>query len=147
MPVQGDTNKLRLAVNQVAAKAMHFYKVIWQFLWVHKPEDLFNGENPFIVDAHYFFPQLVDTLTYLPHCNDLEAELESSDVRKIVMKALEVISFMAKEHDFAEFYSVESFTLFMRIVLPFLKATDGERETMESDPKEFCNLIDDVCGD
>ena len=65
--VNGDTNKLRQAANKVSAKAMHFYKVIWQYLWLHKPEDLFNGENAFIVDAHYFFPQLIDTLTYLPH--------------------------------------------------------------------------------
>lgn len=48
-------------------------------MWLHKPEDLFNGENAFIVDAHYFFPQLIDTLTYLPHVNDLEAVLDDSD--------------------------------------------------------------------
>ena len=51
--------------------------MIWQFLWLHKPEDIFNGENAFIVDAHYFFPQIVDTLTYLPHVNDLDSVLDN----------------------------------------------------------------------
>lgn len=51
----GDTVKLRNLVNQVTCKALHFYKVVWQYLWLHKPDDLFDGENAFIVDAHYFF--------------------------------------------------------------------------------------------
>jgi len=34
---------------------MHFYKIVWQFLWLHKPTELFDGENAFVVDAHYFF--------------------------------------------------------------------------------------------
>lgn len=54
---------------------------MWQYLWLLRPVDLFNGLNSFIVDAHYFFPQLVDTLTYLPHVQSLEDELESADIR------------------------------------------------------------------
>ena len=37
--------------------------------------------------------------------------------------------------------------MFLRIVIPFLKITESERETMESDPKEFCNSIEDICID
>jgi len=67
VPMSGDTNKAKMLCNQVVSKALHFYKIIWQYLWLHKPEDVFSGENTFIVDAHFFFPQLFDTLTYLPH--------------------------------------------------------------------------------
>ena len=32
-------------------------------------------------------------------------------------------------------------------MIPYLKITDAERETRKSDPQEFCNAIEDVCGD
>lgn len=32
-------------------------------------------------------------------------------------------------------------------MLPFLKITEAEREKLTSDPKEFCYLIEDVCGE
>ncbi len=67
------------------SRALHFYKVIWQYLWLHKPENVFSGENAFIVDAHFFLPQLFDTLTFLPHVQDMESLLEdSADLRSIV---------------------------------------------------------------
>lgn len=56
VPVMGDTDKARNLINQVASKATRFYKVVWQYLWQNKPLDVFNGENNFIVDAHFFFP-------------------------------------------------------------------------------------------
>ena len=31
--------------------------------------------------------------------------------------------------------------------MPYFKITEAQRETMESDPQEFCNAIEDVCGD
>lgn len=81
VPVSGDTRKARQLVNKIASKGLHFYKIVWQYLWLLRPEDLFNGANHFVVDAHYFFPQLIETLTYLPHVQSLESELESSDIR------------------------------------------------------------------
>ena len=35
----------------------------------------------------------------------------------------------------------------MQIIIPFLKITESERETLVADPREFCNLIEDACGD
>lgn len=78
-------------LNQVASKTLHFYKVVWQYLWLLKPADIFNGENAFIVDAHYFFRQLLDTLTFLPHVSCLETVLDSNEVCKMVIKAMELL--------------------------------------------------------
>ena len=73
--------------------------------------------------------------------------LDDSDKRKIVMKALEVLSFMTKEQEFKEFFTAEGVNLYLQIIIPFLKITETERETLVSDPQEFCNLIEDACGD
>jgi len=147
VPIGGDTNKARVLTNQVVCKALHFFKVIWQFLWLHKPEELFGGENSFVVDAHYFFPQIVDTLTYLPHVRDMAQVLENGDIRRSIMKALDVLSVFTVEQEFKDFYRGRSQSLYLQVVIPFLKITEAERETMGSDVKEFCNLIEDVCGD
>lgn len=109
----GDTNKLRSLINQCASKALHFYKIVWQYLWQNKPEELFHGENPFIVDAHYFFHQLTDTLIYLPHVNDLDSVLDNSDSRRIVMKSIEVLTFLTREKEFADFFRTEGINLFL----------------------------------
>ena len=111
--VAGDTQKVKEMVNSVACKALHLYKVIWQYLWLHKPADLFNGENAFIVDAHYFFQQIVDTLVYLPHVNDLERVLDVSDQCKIVMKSLEILIFLTREQEFADFFKREGINLYL----------------------------------
>ena len=70
-----------------------------------KPDDLFSGANPFIVDAHYFFPQLVDTLTYLPHVQSLEDELDNSDVQASVKKMMEVVQIFTRQGEFREYFT------------------------------------------
>ena len=103
---------------------MHFYKVIWQYLWGHKPEDLFNGENAFIVDGHFFFPQIVETLKQPPHIADFEDVLtESVDMRNIVSKSLEVLTIFTEEQEFMEFFANNGTDVYLRIILPFLKVT------------------------
>ena len=79
---------------------MHFYKIIWQFLWLLKPADIFTGQNPFIVDAHYFLRQIVDTLTYLPHVESLEDELENPNIRRSVIKSMEILDLFSAEKEF-----------------------------------------------
>jgi len=60
---------------------------------------------------------------------------------------MEILSVFCTEMEFAQFFSRDSQNIFLQIIVPFLKITEAERETLESDPKEFCHLIDDVCGD
>ena len=35
----------------------------------------------------------------------------------------------------------------MQVIIPYLKVGEEEIQRMFSDPKEFCNAIEDVCGD
>ena len=51
-----DTHKIVLAINECKEKALTFLKVVWQYLWMLKPSEAFHGENPFVVDAHFFLP-------------------------------------------------------------------------------------------
>ena len=104
VPTAGDTRKARNLANQVACKALHFYKIIWQFLWLLKPADIFTGQNPFIVDAHYFLRQIVDTLTYLPHVESLEDELDNPSIRRSVIKSMEILELFSAEKEFQETY-------------------------------------------
>ena len=63
------------------------------------------------------------------------------------MKSLEVVTFMTREKEFADFFKNEGINLYLQVIVPFLKITENEKETLVSDPREFCNLIEDVCGD
>ena len=63
------------------------------------------------------------------------------------MKSLEVLTFMTREKEFADFFKNEAINLYLQVIIPFLKITESEKETLVSDPREFCNLIEDVCGD
>ena len=138
-------------LNQVACKAMHFYKIIWQYLWMLKPEDLFDGENAFVVDGHFFFQQLLDTVIYLPHgaSGDLEETIlnESADTKKFIIKAIEMLTIFCTENEFKPYFLDDQQGRFLQLIVPYLKVTEAEKETLETDPTEFCNLIDDVCGD
>jgi len=80
---------------------------------MHKPIELFDGENAFVVDAHYFFQRLVDTLTFLPHVTSLETVLESSEVRKIVIKSMQILSIFCSEQEFSPFFTQESQNIFL----------------------------------
>jgi len=63
------------------------------------------------------------------------------------MKTMEVLTFLTREKEFSEFFRNEGINLFLQIVLPFLKISEVEREMLAGDSREFCNLIEDVCGD
>ena len=54
---------------------------------------------------------------------------------------------MTREKEFADFFKNEAINLYLQVIIPFLKITESEKETLVSDPREFCNLIEDVCGD
>ena len=90
---------------------------------------------------------MIDTLAYLPHVSDLDQVLESADVQEIVKKSLEMLAVFTKEAEFTDYFTTEGQNLFLKIVLPYLKITETERESLEENPKEFCHLIEDVCGD
>ena len=90
---------------------------------------------------------MIDTLAYLPHVSDLDQVLESADVQEIVKKSLEMLAVFTKEAEFTDYFTTEGHNLFLKIVLPYLKITESERESLEENPKEFCHLIEDVCGE
>ena len=46
-----DTHKIVLLINESKEKALTFFTVIWQFLWVLKPPEAFHSENPYVIDA------------------------------------------------------------------------------------------------
>lgn len=60
---------------------------------------------------------------------------------------MEVLMLFTKQKEFEEFYSSQSRTLFLSLIVPYLKITEGQRDTMVDDPQEFCNAIEDTCGD
>lgn len=67
---------------------------------------------------------MIDTLTFLPHVNDLETVLESSsDIREIVMKSLEIVSIFTYEQEFSTFFASERANLFLKVIIPYLKIT------------------------
>ena len=71
--------------------------------------------------------------------------MDVNDQCKIVMKSLEILIFLTREQEFADFFKREGLNLYLQIVLPFLNITEQEREQMVADPQEFCHLIEDVC--
>ena len=40
---------------------------------------------------------------------------------------------------------MNSFKLYMQVVMPYLKLSEKERENIEEDPKEFVNYSLDIC--
>jgi len=50
-------------LNECKANTLHFLKIMWQYLWEHKPQDVLGIENPFAVSAAMFGSFLIDTLS------------------------------------------------------------------------------------
>jgi len=53
-----DTLKVWNLITEVKANALHFMKIIWQFIWEKKE----IADTPFTVAAHLFSGFLIDTL-------------------------------------------------------------------------------------
>ena len=64
--IGGDTNKIQVLLNETKSKTLQFLKIVWQFLWLVKPKDIYCADNPFVIDAHYFINILTETLIRLP---------------------------------------------------------------------------------
>ena len=90
--LNGDTNRVQKLLNETKAKSLQFLKIVWQFLWEQRPEEIFNQENPFFNDAHFFIQMLTDTLIRLPQLDDFENLLLTPSVQKIVKKSIQVLS-------------------------------------------------------
>ena len=39
--IGGDTNRIQILLNDAKAKTLQFLKIVWQFLWEIKPEEIF----------------------------------------------------------------------------------------------------------
>ena len=70
--IAGDTNRIQVLMNDTKSKTIQFMKIVWQFFWLEKPENIFCQENLFYVDAHTFIRMLTDTLIRLPQLPNFE---------------------------------------------------------------------------
>ena len=143
----GDTNRIQVLLNETKAKSLQFLKIVWQFLWTVKPVTIFIAQNPFIADANYFLSTIMSTLINLAQYEKFTEVIDNPSVQKIAMKCMQILCVFAEEEDFKEFYAKNGYKLFVQIVIPYLKVTEDEMDKISSDPKEFVQLIDDVCGD
>ena len=58
-----------------------------------------------------------------------------------------VLSNLTDEYDFKQFFKMYSMEIIIQIVIPYLTLTAEEKDQVVSEPTEFINAIDDVCGE
>lgn len=81
--------------------ALSFLKVIWQYLWIYKPTDIFHGQNPYCIDATFFMQILAETLIKLPQmAPSVDQFFMNGHIMKIVFKSLQLLSIFVKEQEF-----------------------------------------------
>lgn len=66
-------------------------------------------------------------------------------INGMVKVGIDILCILTNEEDFRPFYMMNSFKLYMQVVMPYLKLSEKERENIEEDPKEFVNYSLDIC--
>ena len=64
----------------------------------------------------------------------------------IVNISINLLCLFTMQKEFTPFYTNNAAGLFLKIILPYLKITEKEREMIEDDPKEFVNYQIDICS-
>ena len=66
-------------------------------------------------------------------------------INGMVKVGIDILCILTNEEDFRPFFMMNSFKLYMQVVMPYLKLSEKERENIEEDPKEFVNYSLDIC--
>ena len=66
-------------------------------------------------------------------------------INGMVKVGIDILCILSNEEDFRPFFMMNSFKLYMQVVMPYLKLSEKERENIEEDPKEFVNYSLDIC--
>jgi hypothetical protein len=102
----GKGRKIWNSLNEAKANTLHFLKLMWAYLWTHKPQEVLgiNSENPFAMSAAMFCSFLIDTLAQValmrgqnmgPDAGEL-LYLEDDHLQQIVKKCLGILTVICK---------------------------------------------------
>lgn len=98
--------KIWSALNEAKAHTLHFLKLMWAYIWTHKPQEVLgiNSENPFAMSAAMFSSFLIDTLAAVapmrgqnmgPDAGEL-LWIEDDNLQRIVKKCLGILIVICK---------------------------------------------------
>lgn len=77
--------------------------------------------------------------------HSIEIMSHNGYINGMVKVGIDILCILTNEEDFRPFFMMNSFKLYMQVVMPYLKLSEKERENIEEDPKEFVNYSLDIC--
>ena len=129
-------------VNETKAKVFVCFKIFTAYFFKKKPKALYAPTHALYAVAQELAPVLVEMLATL---KDAETATLNGYVNTAVKVGIDILCTLAKEEDFRQFFMLNSYKLFMQVVLPYLRLSAKEREELETEPKEFVNYGQDIC--
>lgn len=89
----GTLNKHWNLLNEAKAHALKFLKVVWHYLFEHRPANIFDlAQNESVIDSFAMVKICADTLILLPSQKTFNGMFQNSHVKNILAKCLQLLS-------------------------------------------------------
>lgn len=141
--------KIDHLLNEAKSKVLSTLKILWTYLFRKKPKSIYSTSNAYFQAAMTAAPLIVSTLTSLGTLageRTVETMTNNGYINTLVRVGIDVMCLLSREDDFRPFFLMNSFRLFLQVVMPYLRLSEKEREDMQDNPKEFVSYGIDICS-